>query len=700
MKLQPTKWPGALALLAVTLLLAACASAPAPDATAYNLYIPAEGIYKLTLADLGWEAVPTEQIDLRFKNEPVPIRIVETQGETAILFYGQASSSPYTATNIYQIQIAAAENRRMTTAAAETPTTPPAATIDTKIRFEENQRYAPLYIEGENWFWEKLFAPQIFDYSFNLPELADDAAALTLSFWGQTDTTEEPDHHVIVAVNEQEVANSFWDGQTTQIITAEIPAGLLRAGANRVSINLPGDTGALIDSVNLNWIEFTIPQTARFENAARPFSGPGGDLQFDPPRQEFELYDITAPAQIQFQTIRAENTIAAIQTDHTYLAASLETALAVPEIRNVSAEPDLKDPNTNANYVVIGADAFHQALAPLLDLRQEQGLTPLLLRPQTIYDQFNSGMPEPEAIRLFLQFAAENWVGAPQYVVLVGDASYDGRGYQTPPEAHFLPTQLIATSLGGETGSDLPLVNLDADPWPEIAVGRIPARSADQVTTLVEKTIAFERQTAVPTAQNSIVVVADGQEAHFKAEAQGFIDSFPKNYPATLLAPEPGDPAAAGQIQAYFAQNPLLVAYFGHGSLKMWGKDQLFIQDGVAALENRERQAVILHITCLSGLFTHPEQESLVETLLWQPSGGAVANIGPTSLTLPHAQQALTTGFVENWLSSSANSPRRLGDLMLAAWQNMPENNQSNLDVLNTFLLFGDPALLLPPLDQ
>ena len=57
-----------------------------------------------------------------------------------------------------------------------------------------------------------------------------------------------------------------------------------------------------------------------------------------------------------------------------------------------------------------------------------------------IYDQFNGGMPEPEAINAFLAYASSNWATQPEYVLLVGDSSYDFRGYVHPIELIF-PTE-------------------------------------------------------------------------------------------------------------------------------------------------------------------------------------------------------------------------------------------------------------------
>ena len=101
---------------------------------------------------------------------------------------------------------------------------------------------------------------------------------------------------------------------------------------------------------------------------------------------------------------------------------------------------------------------------------------------------------------------------------------------------------------------------------------------------------------------------------------------------------------------------------------------------------------LVINMTCLTGLFTHPKVQSLTETLLWKPDGGAVAVLAPTSLTLSTDQ-----GFLSQALADALLKDRsaRLGDVFLQAQRSIPNTDAGSQDVLQTFLLFGDPALRL-----
>ncbi len=188
------------------------------------------------------------------------------------------------------------------------------------------------------------------------------------------------------------------------------------------------------------------------------------------------------------------------------------------------------------------------------------------------------------------------------------------------------------------------------------------------------------------------MAIADGQDPIFQSDARAFLDLFTNDFSTELFAPEAGVTGANKQIQSILQQDDFLVAYFGHGSLNMWGKDRLFTTKDVQELPPQPNVPVLINMTCLTGLYTHPKVESLAEAFLWQPGAGAVAVLAPSSLTLPIDQSFLSHPFV---LEMLADPNARLGDLHLAARRQVPVDNETSRDVMLTFMLFGDPALRL-----
>ena len=309
-----------------------------------------------------------------------------------------------------------------------------------------------------------------------------------------------------------------------------------------------------------------------------------------------------------------------------------------------------------------------------------------------IFDRFSYGMPEPEGIRSFLRYAHQTWDTAPKFVILVGDATYDPRGYISEWKANRVPSFMVNTSYGGETASETLFAQMDDDMLPDLAVGRVPARDSKQVQIFVEKLIAYENQTDDNAWQHRILAVADAPDPIFHGGAEAFLDQFSTIYQTELIALEEKSSGLDDQVKDGIEKGSLIVSYFGHGSIDMWGKDQLFTASDAAELHNEDRLPVVMTMTCLNGLFTHPEIESLAETLLWNSNGGAVAALAPTSLTLTTDQIYLSRAIIDNL---SDNPGASLGELLLSAQREIPVENHGAFEVMLTFLLFGDPATRL-----
>jgi hypothetical protein len=219
----------------------------------------------------------------------------------------------------------------------------------------------------------------------------------------------------------------------------------------------------------------------------------------------------------------------------------------------------------------------------------------------------------------------------------------------------------------------------------------VPAQTAEQVETFVQKTVEYERAQAGQPGLRRVLAIADGQEESFAVYARLFLEDFPDRFETELLVPLAGK--VATQVTQELSAGPLIAAYFGHGSLTMWGKDRLFTVEDVPELESAVHLPVVLNLTCLTGLFTHPKTGSLAEALLFEPEKGAVAVLAPSSLTLAGDQSFLTQPLVK----AVADHPEfTLGELHLAARRQVDPEQPGQWEVMETFMLFGDPALRLP----
>ena len=83
-----------------------------------------------------------------------------------------------------------------------------------------------------------------------------------------------------------------------------------------------------------------------------------------------------------------------------------------------------------------------------------------------------------------------------------------------------------ADGLGGETASDVGFAQLDDDEKPDVAIGRVPARDAEQVRVFVEKTIAYEKNAPTGEWRSRVLAVADGQEPRSVTRRSAFSINF------------------------------------------------------------------------------------------------------------------------------------------------------------------------------
>jgi len=109
--------------------------------------------------------------------------------------------------------------------------------------------------------------------------------------------------------------------------------------------------------------------------------------------------------------------------------------------------------SNGADLVIISHRNFLKSMEPLRRDRESQGLSVALMDAVDLYDEFNFGQKSPQAIKDFLAWAKTHWKKAPQYVVLVGDGSFDPSNFLGLGDVDFVPTKLIDTAYP-ETASD------------------------------------------------------------------------------------------------------------------------------------------------------------------------------------------------------------------------------------------------------
>ncbi len=690
--IQVGKWR--LSIIVALSLLASCRSDDAPppivgevSGSQIKIEVAESGMAEVSLADLQKAGLPVTSLadadlSLTQADTAVPIHILDDN----LLFYGQAPAGRYTNIRPYILTVGE-KGTVMEETAVTTTVTAPLTELPQTLHLEENHRYlSPARQDDQSdvWFWQTVGQGQKVSLTFDLAVVSDSPAALRLHLRGTTLNPEvDFDHDFDLSLNGQKLDTVRWDGETVYTSETAVPVGLLKTGQNELILDneIPG--ASFLDIMELNWLELDYVAPATAVNDRLQFSQTNSPVTLDGFSKQPLIFDISDPDAPQLLTGWSYNNKQiqlAVNPGMTVAAIGPRGYLPPAAITPVR-QSDWHDPDNQADLLIVTTDELAPAMAPLIEARQAQGLSVALIPAAEIYDEFGYGEASPESIQTFVAYAYENWQEPrPRYLFLVGDATTDYYNYQGNAPRNQIPSLLVPVEFSGETVSDSRLADVDGDMKPDLAVGRWPVDAAVQVADLVERTLAYEGGTAV----NRALFAADGTEAQFADIASRLWTESGLTDEDTILL----NGAKADEVTAEWNQGTWLTTYIGHGSVERWGKEDVFFPEAVSGL-NAATPPIVLQLTCLTGLFAHPELTSLSETMLLHEQG-PVLIIAATSLTLSVHQEPFALSLLQN-LQDPGNG--RIGDAFQRAKQSLTiENNNGLREISDTFALLGDPS--------
>ena len=300
---------------------------------------------------------------------------------------------------------------------------------------------------------------------------------------------------------------------------------------------------------------------------------------------------------------------------------------------------------------------------------------------EDVYDEFGYGVKSPQAIQALIRTAASTWAVKPRFVVLVGDGSQDPRNYLGLGQ-DFVPTKLVDTKTF-ESASDDWMADVNGDGKPEVALGRLPARTLADATAMVKKIVLHDKKT---TSLSKVLFVADTAVlTNFQEQNKAFAALLPSTVTKTLAnADEIGDAATHTAIVNGVVNGVDLVHYSGHGTIDHW-RGTLLSEGDVPTLANLSRLPIFTVSNCLTGIFQEPLLDGLGEVLVKTPDAGAVAVWASSGTTEVPGQKALMTAFFQALSGNGAVST--LGEAVRKA-----KASATDPDVRSTWILLGDPA--------
>ena len=658
-----------------------------------KLHIEQDGFYQLTLDALQTNGLPLTELDatnihLSQSGQAVPYLI----DDDSLIFYGQAPSNRYINSRAYILQLGQAGLLMSQTTSSITEVNAPIQqAIPLRLRLEENTTYQVDAFNGDNnidendlWFWHTLGLRTQLPIPFELTAVSDGSGTISIHLWGTTENPQiENDHDFDLIINDQKLDTIRWDGQTSYTSQTTIPASLLKQGKNTIILDNEIAGASPLDFMELNWLELVYMAPPTAVNDRLQFYSTEGLVYLDGFSGRPTLFDISDPQAPQQLTEWAyENKQAQLQVENNqHIVAIGPQGYLTPTALSSVRDSAWRNSSNQADLLIITTDNLAPALAPLVAAREAQNLNVALIPIEEIYDAFGFGNATPTALTTFIDYTQTIWQAPhPRYLLLVGDASSDYRNYLDQPQLNLIPSPMVPVQFGGETVSDARLGDGNHDGYPDLAIGRWPVQHVEEVTALVERTLAYEQGTAV----NRALFTTDGTESRFADTATHLwqATAFADEHITLLNGP------SSSEVVSQWNQGAWLTTYIGHGSIQRWGKEDVFTLEEASQL-SIPTPPIVLQLTCLTGLFAHPQDVSLSETMLLHEQG-PVLLVAATSLTLSSQQEPLALNLLEN-LQNPAMI--RIGDAFHQAKLSLPITNNDGLrEIVDTYILLGDPS--------
>jgi hypothetical protein len=698
----------------------------------YKIFTDKPGIFTVSKSALDASGLNTASIDprnIKMFNRGVEVAI-RVDGESDgsfdsddyIEFYADAFKNYYTETNIYWLTVASSSGKRMQVVDGSITGSNPILTRGKALyHYEKDVGHRadyPGHTDNTKWWLTAVIAPETETHTLDLGFVSDTTASdcsFLLKGQGMTGTDTDPDHHTIVEINDNQLFDETWDGRNIYLKKSSFPQSWLAEGDNNFVLIGPGDTGSSIDYLYIDYleIEYWKDYIATNDSILFPASGSGIHsihMSGFSDGAAISIFDISDSTNVKLvNNFQQTLEFLRFQNDVT----SGKQFLAVGSLKKNQPLQIVKDnysslraTNNRADYIVIAHPDFAGPAQRLADYREAQGLAAQMITTTDAYDEFNNGFYDASALKNLFEYAYDNWSSPkPSYVVLIGDASWNPKifntGFYGDEQSDYVPTRFFeAHEDNFEAASDSWFGQIEGnDVLPEIFIGRLSARTIDHAEAQVNKIINYETDFEAGLWNRTATFCADNGEGGvlaFEDSSDAFIDDLvPKSFHVNRVYLEQlGTAGARSATMSAFDEGTLMVNFYGHGSSKAWAAEDFFNRDDVADLRNDNKAPFVVTLSCINGYFVNPKDSDKCfgETLERERQRGSIGVLTGSGEAYP--SPVLTLGR-KIWGSLFQDQNKRLGPLTNAGIVEMLSRYPDMTDHAQFYILFGDPATKL-----
>ncbi len=290
-----------------------------------------------------------------------------------------------------------------------------------------------------------------------------------------------------------------------------------------------------------------------------------------------------------------------------------------------------------------------------------------------IYNEFSGGVLDPVAIRDFLKYAYDNWQNKPVFVLLLGDGDIDykhiisqNKNWVPPYEVTDQQIDQVFTYVTDDFYSNISGDEIPNSP-PDIALGRITARSLDEANKYLDKEDCYLDPSNNGYWKNRIVFVADDAHTSEGCESNQHIPAaeelsalytpeyleqekiYLPLYPTVITSQGRRKPDVNADILKKWNEGCIGIHYIGHGSPDVWAHEYILEKDvAISQLHNVCKYPFVSIASCDMSKFDSPLGQCAAEEFVMSPLKGTIGTLAASRPVYAGDNQILMRDFFHN----------------------------------------------------
>ena len=441
--------------------------------------------------------------------------------------------------------------------------------------------------------------------------------------------------------------------------------------------------------------------------------------------------------QYDLQNLKAENTISITQTaggnlrlDYIDLQHAEPAPITIGEpayVYRITNQDHHADAATDM-VIIIPTSQHLLAQAERLKAHHEQhdGLRVTIVPADELYNEFSSGTPDATAYRRYLKMLYDRATtpnDKPRYLLLFGDGAWDNRmltsewsGYNPDDYLLCYESENSFSQVNCYVSDDffcllddeevIQTTNGNSTTYagkPDVAVGRLPARTQDEAKTLVDKIISYAQNEYAGPWQNEICMMGDdgNDNSHMKTadKVATMIESTYPNYNVdkiywdayqrTSSSTGYSYPDVTRLIKQQLQNGALMMNYCGHGAAYAMSHELVM---KLTDFESQQSNYLPLWMTASCDIMPFDgQEENIGETVMLNSKGGGIAFFGTTRTVYATYNEVMNLAFTKHVLTPGM----AIGEAVRLAKCELVEKSSDLTCNKLQYTLLGDPALQL-----